>query len=90
MPRTKSRAGPGQDFQRSGANPTIFCFFRPGLGQVVSGPEQVSKNFFACFDQLTISHVMMTVNKCPEYSCHMESFLLHSYKPFSAFPKFHI
>ena len=27
MPWTKSGAGPGQDFQRSGANPTIFYFF---------------------------------------------------------------
>ena len=34
MPRTKSGAGPGQDFQRSRANPTIFYFFRLGPGQV--------------------------------------------------------
>ena len=27
MPRTKSGEGPGQDFQRSGANPTIFYLF---------------------------------------------------------------
>ena len=27
MPRTKFGAGPGQDFQRSGANPTIFYLF---------------------------------------------------------------
>ena len=32
MPQTKSRAGPGQDFQRSGANPTIFYLFLDLVG----------------------------------------------------------
>ena len=49
MPWTKSGVCPGQDFQRSGANPTIFYFFQTwsgaGQGQVASGLGQVRSKF---------------------------------------------
>ena len=45
MPQTKSGAGPGQVrgkiFRGQGQIPLFSIFFRPGLGQVVSGPGQV-------------------------------------------------
>ena len=45
----------GQDFERSGANLTIFYFFRPSLRQVFSGPEQVWGKFLVVLSKYEAS-----------------------------------